>query len=108
MFNLNTVDRICCTIKHQLFHGCLDFSDRTPKELPAWLVLSLLMLADELSVAVDEIDALILSFLDVSSDIVVSSSDLRSLALLLGLSPRASWISCQCGLTDSLCHFLYG
>ena len=48
------------------------------------------MLADELSVAVDEIDASILAFFNVSSEIVVSSSDLRSLALLLGLPPRAS------------------
>ena len=102
MFNLNTVNRICCTIKHQIFHGCLDFSERPPKDLPAWLVPSLLMLADELSVAMDEIDASIFAFLDVSSEIVVSSSDLRSLDLLLGLSPRASRISCQCGLTDLL------
>ena len=107
MFSLSTVCNTYCT-KHQTIHVFLDFSERPSNESTAWLALISLIPLVEVSVTTLDIDASILAFLDVISDISCSNSDLHSLFFSLWFSPRASWISspiCNYRLALSL---LYG
>ena len=79
MFSLSTVCNTYCT-NHQIINVFLEFSEHPPNEFPAWLAVSSLIPPVEVSVTTVEIDASVLAFLDVSSEVSCSKSDLRSIA----------------------------
>ena len=130
MFNLKTIhSRHSAT--HQIFHFFLicALSARSPKASPAWFFPPNEIMVDppdDPLVTMAEIEASILNFLMVRSDIVASSADFsrfflfhyfRSGQLLCWVveililrlaASRALRISSQWGLTESLNHFLLG